>query len=67
MVMVKFYVDELKEKLHEVYKCVAQNRDVKVEKSRIYHDHNIKPVTYEVGDLVLLNKPLIKKGQSKKL
>ncbi|RNA00754.1 TE: Gypsy retrotransposon integrase 1, partial [Brachionus plicatilis] len=49
VVMVKFYVDELKEKRHEVYKCVAQN------------------LTYEVGDLVLLNKPLIKKGQSKKL
>ncbi|RNA12853.1 Retrovirus-related Pol poly from transposon [Brachionus plicatilis] len=67
VVMVKFYVDELKEKLHEVYKCVAQNRDVKVEKSRIYHDLNIKPVTYEVGDLVLLNKPLIKKGKSKNM
>ncbi|RNA32386.1 Retrovirus-related Pol poly from transposon [Brachionus plicatilis] len=52
VVMVKFYVEELKEKQHEVYK---------------YHDRNIKPVTYEVGDLVLLNKLLIKKGQSKKL
>ena len=66
-VMVKFYVDELKDKLHDVYKIVAQNRDVKVDKSRIYHDRNIKPGIYEVGDLVLFNKPLIKKGQSKKL
>ena len=65
--VVKVYVQELREYLTEVFKSVQDTRDIKVEKSRIYHDRNLKPVEYRMDDLVLLNKPQVKKGQSKKL
>jgi hypothetical protein len=65
--MVNVYVEELKTRLQEVYQHAENCRDLKVEKSKIYHDRNIRPVSYEPEDLVLLNKPQVKKGQSKKL
>ncbi|RNA43916.1 Gap-Pol poly [Brachionus plicatilis] len=65
--MVTQYVKELKEHLRAVYKVVETNRDCKVEKSKIYYDRNIKPMEYQVGELVMLNKPSVKTGQSKKL
>ncbi|RMZ99655.1 Gap-Pol poly [Brachionus plicatilis] len=56
------YVKELKEHLRAVYKVVETNRDCK-----IYYDRNIKPMEYQVGELVILNKTSVKTGQSKKL
>ncbi|CAF1066299.1 unnamed protein product [Brachionus calyciflorus] len=65
--VVKIFVEELQEKLREVYKNVMKNRDFMVEKSRIQHDRNIKPFEYKVEDMVMLNQPQMKKGLSKKL
>lgn len=64
---VNFYVKELKEKFRSVYKCVQENTNSKVEKSKLYYDRNLKPMDYKKGDLVLLNIPKIKPGLSKKL
>ncbi|RNA06952.1 hypothetical protein BpHYR1_048530 [Brachionus plicatilis] len=46
---VDFYIKELREKFTEVYKCVQTTTDSKVEKSKVYHNRNIKPNEYKEG------------------
>ncbi|RNA19546.1 Retrovirus-related Pol poly from transposon [Brachionus plicatilis] len=64
---VEMYLKQLKEHLAEAFEQVKLNRDLKLEKTHLLYNRNIKPETYQVGELVLKNVVTIKQGLSKKL
>lgn len=62
------FVTELRRKLSYSQKIAAERLNIVKEKSKTYYDNSTNPVTFKVGDQVLLlNKSLPKSGESSKL
>jgi hypothetical protein len=61
------YLTTLVQAFKQVYDNVRQNRDRIMDKAKLYHDRNIRPNTFELGDLVLKNKVMVRQGLSRKL
>uniref|UniRef100_A0A1B0DJF0 Integrase catalytic domain-containing protein n=1 Tax=Phlebotomus papatasi TaxID=29031 RepID=A0A1B0DJF0_PHLPP len=62
------FVTELRRKLSYSQKIAAERLNIVKEKSKTYYDNSTNPVTFKVGDQVLLlNKSLPKIGESSKL
>ena len=64
---VDLYLQQLKEHLAEAFAQVKLNRDLRLEKTQWLYNRNIRPETYNEGELVLKNVVTIKQGLSKKL
>ena len=56
------YITKLKNTLAEAYKKVISTRDVKVMKQKLLYDRNLRPFSYDKGDLVLREIKTVKKG-----
>ena len=61
------YVKELKNRMTLVYDLVKRDTTVRMDKSKILYDRNVKGGDYDVGDRVWLQNTERKKGQSPKL
>ena len=59
------YLKELQDRMEDSHRKAAQNRDLAMDKSKLYHDRNIKKFSYEVGEYVLVDHPHLKKGLSR--
>jgi hypothetical protein len=66
-VAVDRYLTQLQSHLLEVFEQVEKHQEMKLEKTKWLYDRNIKPITYNEGDLVLKNVVTVKTGLSKKL
>jgi hypothetical protein len=58
----KLYLNGFKQKMASAFRIAADNRDVVMKKARILHERHIRKLTYQPGDLVLLNHPPKKVG-----
>ena len=58
----KRYVQNLKKTLLKVYKSAGTNRDYNMAITKVFYDRNVKPESYEIGDLVLTDHVKIKVG-----
>ncbi|RNA27067.1 integrase core domain [Brachionus plicatilis] len=65
--MADRYLSQLRDHLEEVFRQVEKNQEIKLEKTKLFYDRNIKPSSYKEGDHVLKNVVTIKPGLSKKL
>ncbi|CAF0815266.1 unnamed protein product [Brachionus calyciflorus] len=64
---VERYLFQLKDHLLEAFNKVRTNMDLRLEKTQLLYNRNIKPAQYNEGDLVLKNVVTIKPDLSKKL
>lgn len=63
---VDTYVVELHEKLHDAFEITRRRIRESAERQERYYDRNTKPVTLQVGDLVLLHTPVIRPNVTRK-
>lgn len=61
------FVQEIKRRLQIAYKNAAENIQQRKETSKVQYDKKTKDKKLEVGDLVLLYCPQVRRGRSKKL
>jgi hypothetical protein len=62
--ITKSYLINLKEKMQKSFQIAASNRDIRMSKAKTNHDRQIRKLEYKAGDLVLLDHPSIKIGQT---
>ena len=60
------YVGCLKDELQTCHELVRESMDVEQERQKTYYERCTFGAQYEVGDLVMVFKPTIKPGQTKK-
>ena len=60
------YANELKEAFNKAYQTITTNRDVKMEKNKLYCDRKIFGCTFKPGDLVWWRNFKTKTGEPKK-
>ena len=61
------YLSELKLRLSQSFNCARENILNHKEKNKVYYDRQSRPVSYNVGDFVLLERQVFASNKSKKL
>jgi hypothetical protein len=66
-VKVRKYMIDIRNRLRNDYAILNKNKARRMLQAKAYYDRRNKKISYELGDLVLVNHPEIKKGMSRSL
>jgi hypothetical protein len=64
---VKKYMFEIRTRLRRDYAILNKNKAKRMTQAKAYYDRRNKKISYELGELVLVNHPEIKKGLARSL
>ena len=57
------YAYKVRDELQDMYRLIAKNRDVRMDKCKLLHDRRVRAADFKVGDFVLvLDKTPAKRG-----
>ena len=56
------FLNQLKTQLKQIYTSAVENRDINMDIAKTYYERNLRKRNYEVGELVLVDHPVLKKG-----
>ena len=56
------YLNKLRRKIEESHSKAALNRNIPMERHKLFYDRKIKRFSYNIGDYVLCDHPRLKKG-----